>query len=180
MRMPTVPGLVACAAAFLGIQAATLLRPTAAAAQGSTLHACYVPRSGTVYRIKTGNTPPACTKPTHVEFSWEQQPVAAPPAGPRAMARVLADGTLDPRSHGFVSAARMADGHYCLTPGAGLSPATHLALAVRVDPDVVATPVWNEELDWDKIGLCAPGQYGVSVWTPQGPAVNAEFVLLIP
>jgi hypothetical protein len=38
----------------------------------TTFHACYVPNSGTVYRIKTANTPATCTKPTHVEFSWSQ------------------------------------------------------------------------------------------------------------
>jgi hypothetical protein len=39
----------------------------------TTYYACYVPSSGTVYRIKTADTPSACTKPTHVEFSWNHQ-----------------------------------------------------------------------------------------------------------
>ena len=36
----------------------------------TTYHACYVPGSGTVYRIKATNTPAACNKGTHVEFQW--------------------------------------------------------------------------------------------------------------
>lgn len=45
-----------------------VLMPTMAQAQ--TLTACYVPKSGSVYRIKAQGTPTAC-KPSHVEFSWE-------------------------------------------------------------------------------------------------------------
>ena len=48
----------------------------------TTYTACYVPSSGTVYRIKTADTPPACTKSNHVEFSWNHQgPVG--PQGPK-------------------------------------------------------------------------------------------------
>jgi hypothetical protein len=36
----------------------------------SVFHACYVPLTGTVYRIKETNLKPACTSPSHVEFSW--------------------------------------------------------------------------------------------------------------
>jgi hypothetical protein len=35
------------------------------------LYACYVPATGTVYRIKETNTPAACdSKKAHVEFNW--------------------------------------------------------------------------------------------------------------
>lgn len=48
--------------------------PNAASAQASlngevTLTACYVPKSGTVYRIKVAGTPDKCAQ-NHVEFSW--------------------------------------------------------------------------------------------------------------
>ena len=49
--------------------AALILAPAAAQAQ-STITACYVPKSGTVYRIKAEGSPNAC-KSNHVEFSWE-------------------------------------------------------------------------------------------------------------
>jgi hypothetical protein len=45
------------------------LMPAAAQAQ-TTITACYVPNSGSVYRIKASGTPSAC-KNNHVEFSWE-------------------------------------------------------------------------------------------------------------
>jgi hypothetical protein len=35
-----------------------------------TFFACYVAKSGTVYRIREPNTPPDCTRKDHVMFSW--------------------------------------------------------------------------------------------------------------
>lgn len=48
--------------------AALALVPAAAEAQ-STITACYVPKTGSVYRIKAAGAPEAC-KNGHVEFSW--------------------------------------------------------------------------------------------------------------
>jgi len=51
--------------------AALALFPAAAHAQGTTtITACYVPKSGTVYRIKVEGSPGKCAQ-NHVEFSWE-------------------------------------------------------------------------------------------------------------
>lgn len=49
----------------------------------AVIHACYLPATGTVYRIKAPNTPAAC-RAAHVEFSWpaEATPGAAGPQGP--------------------------------------------------------------------------------------------------
>lgn len=49
--------------------AALALVPAAANAQ-STITACYVPKTGSVYRIQALGAPDAC-KNGHVEFSWE-------------------------------------------------------------------------------------------------------------
>jgi hypothetical protein len=57
------------AVAALVLTAAHLAALSAAHAQ-ATFYACYVPSTGAVYRIKTADTPQACTKTTHVEFSW--------------------------------------------------------------------------------------------------------------
>ena len=62
---------------FFAAVAATALiafAPKAASAQNTlngetTLYACYVPKSGTVYRIKVANAPTKCAQ-NHVEFSW--------------------------------------------------------------------------------------------------------------
>jgi Collagen triple helix repeat (20 copies)/Head domain of trimeric autotransporter adhesin/Chaperone of endosialidase len=50
----------------------------------ATLYACYVPNSGTVYRIKAEGLRQSCTSPQHVEFSWSPNGTAGPqgPAGP--------------------------------------------------------------------------------------------------
>jgi hypothetical protein len=48
--------------------AALALIPAAANAQ-STITACYVPKTGSVYRIEAAGAPEAC-KNGHVEFSW--------------------------------------------------------------------------------------------------------------
>ncbi|MDF1505653.1 hypothetical protein [Roseisolibacter sp. H3M3-2] len=57
------------ALAALAALPAVAAAPRAAAAQAK-FFACYVPTSGSTYRIKTADTPPACTKASHVEFSW--------------------------------------------------------------------------------------------------------------
>jgi len=52
-------------------------------AQG-TLTGCYVPTSGTVYRIKAAGLPDACRSKNHIEFTWSLQGPQGPagPAGP--------------------------------------------------------------------------------------------------
>ena len=44
-------------------------RASAQSSGGITLTACYVPKSGTVYRIKVAGAPDKCAQ-NHVEFSW--------------------------------------------------------------------------------------------------------------
>ncbi len=51
-----------------GLAAAS--EPAEAQAGVTTYYACYVPGSGTVYRIKAANAPAACSKRTHIEFQW--------------------------------------------------------------------------------------------------------------
>ena len=58
-------------AAALGL--AALVAPAALRAQSTTpkvFYACYVPNSGTVYRIKEADLKQQCAKSTHVQFSW--------------------------------------------------------------------------------------------------------------
>ena len=59
------------AAAALGLVA--FAAPTALRAQATTpkvFYACYVPSSGTTYRIKETDLKQTCSKSTHVQFSW--------------------------------------------------------------------------------------------------------------
>ena len=59
------------------------LTTTDVAAQ-AILTGCYVPNSGTVYRIKGDGLPNACHSKNHVEFTWSLQGPQGPtgPAGP--------------------------------------------------------------------------------------------------
>lgn len=52
------------------------------AAAGTLLTACYVPSTGTVYRIREANLPQSCLAAGHVEFSWNAQGTPGP-AGPQ-------------------------------------------------------------------------------------------------
>ena len=58
------------------VLAALALIPAAAQAQ-TTITACYVPKSGSVYRIKVEGSPTKCAQ-NHVEFSWTDGLSAAP------------------------------------------------------------------------------------------------------
>jgi hypothetical protein len=57
--------------------AALVLIPAAAQAQAAatTITACYVPKTGSVYRIQAPGAPDAC-KASHVQFSWESAPAS--------------------------------------------------------------------------------------------------------
>src|SRR5690242_16136215 len=79
------------AAAFVGSVVAAAI-PTARAEGQATppviYWACYVPTTGTTYRIKTADTRDKCAASSHVEFSWNQVGPQGPqgpqgPAGPQ-------------------------------------------------------------------------------------------------
>jgi hypothetical protein len=77
---------LALAAALLAIPAGSAAAQTATPQTTSaTLYACYVPASGTVYRIKETGLRQSCSSPQHVEFSWNEGGTAGPqgPAGPQ-------------------------------------------------------------------------------------------------
>jgi hypothetical protein len=62
-------------AAALGAQPAPGATQSAADPLPPVIEACYVPASGTVYRIKAPSTPGACLSAAHVAFTWNQQGV---------------------------------------------------------------------------------------------------------
>lgn len=106
------------ALASLPIAALLLLPATAVEAQA--MYGCYVPISGTVYRIKTDGLPDKCRSAQHVEFTWSSQGVAGPqgpqgqqgpageqgPAGTISAAAVTVEsnpGTIAAESNGLIS-----------------------------------------------------------------------------
>jgi hypothetical protein len=68
----------------IGAGVAMLGLTTTSASAQATLTGCYVPNSGTVYRIKAEGLPDACRGKSHVEFTWSLQGPQGPagPAGP--------------------------------------------------------------------------------------------------
>jgi hypothetical protein len=69
-----------CAFAACAAVAVLVAAPSLAGAQSLT--GCYVPSSGTVYRIKAAGLPDSCRNAQHVEFTWSGQGPAGP-AGPQ-------------------------------------------------------------------------------------------------
>jgi hypothetical protein len=87
VTLPSASTLAAAAGAAL-----LALAPAPAVAQqqqsqssASVLYACYVPGSGTVYRIKQPGLRTSCSAPNHIEFSWNEDGLAGP-AGPQGPA----------------------------------------------------------------------------------------------
>ena len=91
--LPNRIALRALSLATSAAAAALALSPLRAAAQAptppATIDACYVPASGTVYRIDTPASPAAgapkqCLSSAHVAFAWNRLGPAGPqgPAGP--------------------------------------------------------------------------------------------------
>lgn len=56
--------------------------PAKAAATDSVMVACYVPATGTVYRVGAAGLPATCVDASHVEFKWDTHGPAGP-AGPK-------------------------------------------------------------------------------------------------
>lgn len=90
---------------FLGIASRTALvaigalcMTTPAAAQEAepapaVMHACYVPLTGTVYRIKETGLRSACSSTSHIEFQWTDGEGALRPTGAAAGDILQFDGT---------------------------------------------------------------------------------------
>lgn len=75
----------------------------ASVAAATTYHACYAPQTGTVYRIREAGLPQACTRASHVAFSWGAEGTPGPqgPAGAQgpvgAPGEKGADGAAGPK-----------------------------------------------------------------------------------
>jgi hypothetical protein len=83
--LPAKPGrALALASALVALSAGSAAAQTTTS---PTFYACYVPSSGTVYRIKEPGLRTACSAPTHMEFSWSENGSGGPgpqgPAGPQ-------------------------------------------------------------------------------------------------
>lgn len=102
--------------------AAFLLIPAAAHAQSTTITACYVPNTGSVYRIKAAGVPDACKK-GHVEFSWESAgttftPRFAPPV-------VITPNSFEQSFAACQAGETMVSGGYSIFPNLTVSVAVN-------------------------------------------------------
>jgi hypothetical protein len=77
-------GLALVAAVILAPDARAQTEPTVTVVDPNVIYACYVPQSGTVYRIRTTDTREQCVSPNHVMFFFNQTGPEGPqgPAGP--------------------------------------------------------------------------------------------------
>jgi len=81
---------------LLSAAGALCATPPAVAAQSTpaVVHACYVPLTGTVYRIKEDGLRTACSSTSHIEFQWtDGEGALRPPAGAAAGDLLQFDGT---------------------------------------------------------------------------------------
>lgn len=81
MTYGSIRSVSACVALFGAILA---VPPLTAQTAADTVHACYVPSSGTMYRIKSSSAPAACVHSSHVAFAFNAKGSAGDPgpAGP--------------------------------------------------------------------------------------------------
>ena len=77
---------------FLAALAALAILPAVANAQVTAYAACYVAKSGSLYRIKAPNTPANCTNQNHTPFYWSAVFEALPGYGTNAGLFTVAAG----------------------------------------------------------------------------------------
>jgi hypothetical protein len=88
----------------------------------TVLYGCYVPGSGTVYRIKSAGAPSQCASTRHVEFTWNEEGAQGPqgpagPPGPEGPAGASTTYTTEVRriSHSIRGGTTSSLTVYCLT-----------------------------------------------------------------
>jgi hypothetical protein len=81
-------GLALVAISMLALGAGAQTAPSVTAVDPNVIYACYVPTSGTVYRIRTTDTREECAAKSHVLFWFNETGPAGPqgPAGPTGAA----------------------------------------------------------------------------------------------
>ena len=80
-RLALPAGLALVAISMLAPGAGAQTAPSVTAVDPNVIYACYVPTSGTVYRIRTTDTRKQCATQSHV-FFWFNQTGPAGPQGP--------------------------------------------------------------------------------------------------
>jgi hypothetical protein len=84
-------------APLLGQEANTVRSPTPAMSADSLVHACFVPATGTVYRIGAPGLRDTCMNQDHVHFSWNSRGPEGAPGATGAPGEQGPQGALGPR-----------------------------------------------------------------------------------
>jgi len=152
-RIPRSAAFAFAIASALSAATAHIGSAQAAAGAGSTttltnapalIYACYVPVSGTVYRIKETDVRQTCASPQHVEFNWNQQgPVG--PQGPQGIQGIQGvQGVAGPTGATGATGATGPAGPIGATGPAGTSGDMHQASAGLNGPPIsVSVPAGN-------------------------------------
>jgi hypothetical protein len=87
-RRMSMAGLALAALTALTPNVQAQSAPAPAVVDPNVIYACYIPTSGTVYRIKTSDTREQCASASHVMFSFNQTGPQGPagPQGPQGVA----------------------------------------------------------------------------------------------
>lgn len=129
-QIATAGGRALCLTAVSIAALAGLTAPAAAQAP-ALIYACYVPVSGTVYRIKETDVKEACSSSKHIEFSWNEQGPEGP-QGPQGIQGI--QGVAGP------AGATGADGAPGAPGAAGVSEVRQASNGLNAGPLSVSVP----------------------------------------
>jgi hypothetical protein len=139
--------------AALALAGASALLPRVAAAQAdSVIHACYVPTTGSIYRIKTADTPSACTKTGHVAFDWRRNGYAG--------ATIVSAKATMPAPSGKAHQVLCPPGRTAISGGYTVQ---YTGLTTRTQQLSIGPVAYNGQTGW-----------GVGIWNPGPSPVTVE------
>src|SRR5690349_9635389 len=134
---------------------------SARAGAQSVLYGCYVPSSGTVYRIKGAGLPDECRSQQHVQFTWSLQgPAGAQgPAGPQG-----ATGPQGPA--GGLSGYQVVESRINALPGPATGHTAECPTGKRVVGGGFATESTSDAVVWTIIwSRPATDPFNPTVWS---------------
>jgi hypothetical protein len=119
----------------------------------TTYHACYVPGSGTVYRIGEPDTPATCKNKSHVEFQWTDFVRAVDPVIVFTLANIAAGDIATASAECPLNSIMYTGGFALHTDGLRV-----MASTPEVNPSALAMRTWVVQV---KNEGSTPSSFGV-------------------